>query len=285
MHFILIYFNDKGSNQNTRSNSSWYSQNCLKATVLTAATYTKHHFMWLRFSYITFFVCYFSEDEDSLSRVAGSSIFTFQKAKRGHSMAQTGESLQSPPSYIQTCIVWHQLHLSGDCQCLFFVFFLEYHTYCFCVLIHSKWVSSDSRENCDLQHDPQRWALHSHPNRPQWVQHNCFVFFVCVLLRTTESIFSLCLSSARPERWKQDIPEGESIRNLFAWHQMLMFYKLWLCCRVRDVVFSVSPLLFVWQRKKVQFVSTTPHRLRKRLTSEFNMLQWKYIILLLHKGI
>lgn len=35
----------------------------------------------------------FTEDEEGLSRVAGSSIFTFQKVKRGHSMAQTGESI------------------------------------------------------------------------------------------------------------------------------------------------------------------------------------------------
>ena len=35
----------------------------------------------------------FTEDEEGMSRVAGSSIFTFQKVKRGHSMAATGESL------------------------------------------------------------------------------------------------------------------------------------------------------------------------------------------------
>lgn len=34
-----------------------------------------------------------ADDEDGVSRVAGASIFTFQKVKRGHSMAQTGESL------------------------------------------------------------------------------------------------------------------------------------------------------------------------------------------------
>lgn len=42
--------------------------------------------------------CFFlglTEDEDGLSRVAGSTIFTFQRVKRGHSMAQTGESLRS----------------------------------------------------------------------------------------------------------------------------------------------------------------------------------------------
>nr|XP_020460193.1 origin recognition complex subunit 2 [Monopterus albus] len=33
------------------------------------------------------------DDEEGMSRMAGSSIFTFQKVKRGHSMAQTGESL------------------------------------------------------------------------------------------------------------------------------------------------------------------------------------------------
>lgn len=33
-----------------------------------------------------------TEEDDGMSRVAGSSIFTFQKVKRGHSMAQTGES-------------------------------------------------------------------------------------------------------------------------------------------------------------------------------------------------
>ncbi|XP_029971811.1 origin recognition complex subunit 2-like [Salarias fasciatus] len=37
------------------------------------------------------------EDEDGLSRVAGSSIFTFQKARRGHSMAQTASELARTP--------------------------------------------------------------------------------------------------------------------------------------------------------------------------------------------
>lgn len=37
----------------------------------------------------------FTEDEEGLSRVAGSSIFTFQKVRRGHSMAQTGESVHN----------------------------------------------------------------------------------------------------------------------------------------------------------------------------------------------
>uniref|UniRef100_UPI0037E8302D origin recognition complex subunit 2 n=1 Tax=Semicossyphus pulcher TaxID=241346 RepID=UPI0037E8302D len=37
------------------------------------------------------------EDEDGLSRVAGSSIFTFQKVKRGHSMAQTASELARTP--------------------------------------------------------------------------------------------------------------------------------------------------------------------------------------------
>lgn len=37
------------------------------------------------------------EDEDGMYRVAGSSIFTFQKAKRGHSMAQTASELARTP--------------------------------------------------------------------------------------------------------------------------------------------------------------------------------------------
>ncbi|CAN9503266.1 unnamed protein product [Ophioblennius macclurei] len=37
------------------------------------------------------------EDEDGLSRVTGSSIFTFQKSKRGHSMAQTASELARTP--------------------------------------------------------------------------------------------------------------------------------------------------------------------------------------------
>lgn len=49
--------------------------------------------IWLHTTY-TFFLG-FTEDEECMSRVAGSSIFTFQKVKRGHSMAQTGESLHS----------------------------------------------------------------------------------------------------------------------------------------------------------------------------------------------
>ncbi|XP_037314166.2 origin recognition complex subunit 2 isoform X1 [Pungitius pungitius] len=37
------------------------------------------------------------EDEDGIYRVAGSSIFTFKKAKRGHSMAQTASELARTP--------------------------------------------------------------------------------------------------------------------------------------------------------------------------------------------
>ncbi|XP_026229397.1 origin recognition complex subunit 2 [Anabas testudineus] len=37
------------------------------------------------------------EDDEDLSRVAGSSIFTFQKVKRGHSMAQTANELARTP--------------------------------------------------------------------------------------------------------------------------------------------------------------------------------------------
>ncbi|XP_029310163.1 origin recognition complex subunit 2 isoform X2 [Cottoperca gobio] len=37
------------------------------------------------------------DDEESMYRVAGSSIFTFQKAKRGHSMAQTASELARTP--------------------------------------------------------------------------------------------------------------------------------------------------------------------------------------------
>ncbi|XP_039999938.1 origin recognition complex subunit 2 isoform X2 [Xiphias gladius] len=37
------------------------------------------------------------EDEEGMSRVAGSSIFTFQKVKRGHSMAQTASELARTP--------------------------------------------------------------------------------------------------------------------------------------------------------------------------------------------
>ncbi|KAM9349330.1 origin recognition complex subunit 2 [Symphorus nematophorus] len=37
------------------------------------------------------------EDEECMSRVAGSSIFTFQKVKRGHSMAQTASELARTP--------------------------------------------------------------------------------------------------------------------------------------------------------------------------------------------
>ncbi|XP_074545569.1 origin recognition complex subunit 2 [Halichoeres trimaculatus] len=38
------------------------------------------------------------EDEEGLSRVAGSSIFTFQKVRRGHSMAQTASELARTPA-------------------------------------------------------------------------------------------------------------------------------------------------------------------------------------------
>uniref|UniRef100_A0A8C4IHQ0 Origin recognition complex subunit 2 n=1 Tax=Dicentrarchus labrax TaxID=13489 RepID=A0A8C4IHQ0_DICLA len=43
----------------------------------------------------------FTEDEEGMSRVAGSSIFTFQKVKRGHSMAQTGERLHCLKKKVQ----------------------------------------------------------------------------------------------------------------------------------------------------------------------------------------
>ncbi|TNM98056.1 hypothetical protein fugu_014302 [Takifugu bimaculatus] len=38
------------------------------------------------------------DDDDGMSRVAGSSIFTFQKVKRGHSMAQTASELARTPA-------------------------------------------------------------------------------------------------------------------------------------------------------------------------------------------
>ncbi|XP_075876779.1 origin recognition complex subunit 2 [Nelusetta ayraudi] len=38
------------------------------------------------------------DDEDGVSRVAGASIFTFQKVKRGHSMAQTASELARTPA-------------------------------------------------------------------------------------------------------------------------------------------------------------------------------------------
>ncbi|KAK7945100.1 hypothetical protein WMY93_000828 [Mugilogobius chulae] len=38
-----------------------------------------------------------AEDDDDVSRVAGSSIFTFQKSRRGHSMAQTASELARTP--------------------------------------------------------------------------------------------------------------------------------------------------------------------------------------------
>uniref|UniRef100_A0A8D3E6E4 Origin recognition complex subunit 2 n=1 Tax=Scophthalmus maximus TaxID=52904 RepID=A0A8D3E6E4_SCOMX len=41
---------------------------------------------------VYFFPLVFTDDDEGMSRVAGSSIFTFQKMKRAHSMAQTGES-------------------------------------------------------------------------------------------------------------------------------------------------------------------------------------------------
>lgn len=71
--------------------------------MLSAGKHTKMIiFTWLHFSYIIFLGI--PDDEDGLSRVAGSSIFTFQKVKRGHGMAQTGESLHSPLSYIHSCV-------------------------------------------------------------------------------------------------------------------------------------------------------------------------------------
>lgn len=55
-----------------------------------------------------FFIC-LTEDEEGLSRVAGSSIFTFQKNKRAHSMAQTGEILARSLPHQLSHIVQHQL--------------------------------------------------------------------------------------------------------------------------------------------------------------------------------
>lgn len=147
--------------------------------------------MWLRFSSITFLVCLLFFRRWGQSVQSGWILHFY--LSESQTWAQHGSNWWEPPFssiihtnlYCMTSVAFIRwLSMFVFCFC-----FLEYHTYCFCVLIHSKWVSSDSRENCDLQHDPQCWALHSHPNRPQWVQHNCFIFFVCVLLRTTESIF------------------------------------------------------------------------------------------------
>ncbi|MED6255777.1 hypothetical protein ATANTOWER_014943 [Ataeniobius toweri] len=66
------------------------------------------------------------EDEESWSRVAGSSIFTFQKVKRGNSMAHTGESCQFPLTFVlfqcfssAGCITCHIGHF------LLFVWFVD----------------------------------------------------------------------------------------------------------------------------------------------------------------
>lgn len=40
-----------------------------------------------------------TEDDEGLSRVAGASIFTFQKNKRAHGMAQTGKILAHIPPH------------------------------------------------------------------------------------------------------------------------------------------------------------------------------------------
>lgn len=68
-----------------------------------------------------------------MSRVAGSSIFTFQKVKRGHSMAQTGESLHLPVSHTYTWLSLHLLHFSDD-----FINIQDIGHFVCCVFINSK---------------------------------------------------------------------------------------------------------------------------------------------------
>uniref|UniRef100_A0A8D3C4J1 Origin recognition complex subunit 2 n=1 Tax=Scophthalmus maximus TaxID=52904 RepID=A0A8D3C4J1_SCOMX len=46
---------------------------------------------------VYFFPLVFTDDDEGMSRVAGSSIFTFQKMKRAHSMAQTANELARTP--------------------------------------------------------------------------------------------------------------------------------------------------------------------------------------------
>lgn len=85
--------------------------------------------MWLHFSSI--FCLGSTEDEDGMSRVAGSSIFTFQKVKRGHSMAQTGENLHLPVSLTYTRLSWHQLHISDDIVNIYHIRILDTLFVCF----------------------------------------------------------------------------------------------------------------------------------------------------------
>lgn len=54
------------------------------------------------------------QDDEDVSRVGGSSIFTFQKNKRSHSMAQTGESMNPPRSHGFACIIFES-HTSNIC--------------------------------------------------------------------------------------------------------------------------------------------------------------------------
>lgn len=88
-----------------------------------------------------------------------------------------------------------------------------------------------------------------------WV-HSLFGFCL-VHTETYQDVH--CVSSNRPEEWKPDATESE-------------------CKNVPPHVFderALESVLSVWQGKKVQFVSTTPHRLRKRITSEFRVVRWK----------
>ncbi len=213
-----------------------------------------------------------------MSRVAGASIFTFQKVKRGHSMAQTGEILHPLLSYI---------HKRSSHQMIIKLVFRISHTFFFVFFfffINSKRVGSDSREKRDLQHDPRHRTLHSHSNRPQWVQTHFSLLF-CVRLHSA-NLFFLSVSPWLDNRGESRTPQRVRLKGiLIAWLLVytLVFYDdvaffllavvRRLCCSACFV--SVTSVFLVWQRKKVQFVSTTPHRLRKRMTSEFNVLQWK----------
>lgn len=95
------------------------------------------------------------------------------------------------------------------------------HTFLF-VFINSKRAGSDSREKRDLQHDPQHWTLHSHSNRPQWVQTHSLLFFVSIYIQL--SLFFLSVSPWLDNRGESRTPQRVSLQGIVFLIYTSIFY-------------------------------------------------------------
>lgn len=145
-----------------------------------------------------------------MSRVAGSSIFTFQKVKRGHSMAQTGERLHSLLSYIHK-LLWI---VSAAFIRQLLTWISGYETLCFCAFLkQASWHGLPGKA-----WPSARPPSLSPPLPPeQAAVSSAHFLYIFVSIYIWLSLFFICLFLTRPQRWKQDTTEGETWRHLFAW--------------------------------------------------------------------